>query len=205
MKTPFPQMHPAVIPRHHLTAAVAVIALQMSGVAQAQSSVAQAQSSVANSELSRCRTLSDTAARLACYDALPLAATVPAAPAPAAAARPAATPVPAVTAAGQTAAAAAAPSAGPVATAPGPGGFGLEGSARKEAQEQSSSISGTFEGWGANSRIRLSNGQVWQVIDSSSAALYLRNPKVTVKRALLGDFVMEFAGSNRTAKVRRVE
>ena len=83
--------------------------------------------------------------------------------------------------------------------------FGLEAAARKEAQEQTSSIAGTFEGWGGNSRIRLANGTLWQVVDGSSAALYLRDPKVTVRRALLGDFVMEFAGSNRTAKVRRLE
>ena len=64
---------------------------------------------------------------------------------------------------------------------------------------------GDFEGWGPTTRIRLANGQVWQVADGSSAALYLRSPRVTVKRAPLGGYVMEFEGSNRTAKVRRLE
>ena len=62
-----------------------------------------------------------------------------------------------------------------------------------------------FEGWGPTSRIRLTNGQVWQVTDGSSAPLSLQSPRVTVKRALLGGYVMEFEGSNRTARVRRVE
>ncbi len=62
-----------------------------------------------------------------------------------------------------------------------------------------------FEGWGARTRIRLANGQVWQVVDGSSAALALNEPRVTVRRALMGDFVLEVEGSNRTAKVKRLE
>ncbi len=72
-------------------------------------------------------------------------------------------------------------------------------------QEISSRFEGDFDGWGPNTRIKLANGQVWQVTDGSSAPLYLKSPRVTVKRALLGGYVIEFEGTNRTAKVRRVD
>lgn len=140
--------------------------------------------------IAACRGVVDATARLACYDALPLPG--------------AATAVP-----GATAAAPQIPSArGAVAPAPvaaAPASFGLERPLSADTQEISSRFDGDFEGWGPTTRVRLANGQVWQVIDGSSAALYLRSPRITVKRAMMGGFVMEFEGSNRTAKVRRLE
>lgn len=68
-----------------------------------------------------------------------------------------------------------------------------------------SSLPGLFQGWGPNARLRLANGQVWQVVDGSSAALYLRDPAVTVRRAALGSYLMEIAGTNHAPRVRRVE
>jgi hypothetical protein len=85
-------------------------------------------------------------------------------------------------------------------------GFGLEQQARKtEAQEVESEIIGLFEGWGPKHVIRLANGQLWQIVDGSSAVLYLKNPKVKVRRGMLGTFVLEFEASNETARVRRLE
>ncbi len=154
--------------------------------------------------IAACRGITDAAARLACYDALPLPPAQPAAAAPAAPAVPGAA---AAAAVGPLAAAPASPLQAGAAPAPATpaASFGIERSARDELKEISSRFEGVFEGWGATTRIRLANGQVWQVADGSSAALYLQSPRITVKRALLGDFVMEFEGSNRTAKVRRVE
>lgn len=129
----------------------------------------------------RCRAVADAAARLACYDALVDAGT--------AAARPAA-PV-----------AAPAPAPAPAAAA---AEFGLSGTARS-LQAVTSSLPGLFQGWGPNARLRLANGQVWQVVDGSSAALYLRDPAVTVRRAALGSYLMEIAGTNHAPRVRRVE
>jgi hypothetical protein len=43
-----------------------------------------------------------------------------------------------------------------------------------------------FEGWRPNERIRLANGQVWQIADDSSSLLQRRDPKVTVRRGALG-------------------
>ena len=48
-------------------------------------------------------------------------------------------------------------------------------------------------------------GQTWQVSDGSSASYYLRDPKVTVRRAPLGGFDMEIEGARKSPRVRRVE
>ena len=154
----------------------------------------------ADSALGRCRTLPDAAARLVCYDALPLPPAPPVAPVvlappalPQAAAKPAAPAVTALTAV-------------PAATvAPTPeAAFGLE-SRRAAVQDISSSLSGLFEGWDRNTRFTLANGQVWQVSDGSSASLYLRDPKVTVRRAAMGSFRLEIAGTNQAPRVVRVD
>jgi predicted lipid-binding transport protein (Tim44 family) len=146
--------------------------------------------------LQRCRAIGEPQARLACYDALPLRAPAAAAatppPAPAAATR-AAVPAPA-------AAATAAPAPVP---APAAQRFGQE--SRDEPQALVSRIPGVFEGWGPRSRITLANGQVWQVIDGSEGVYLLQNPQVTVRRAMLGGFVLEIEGANRAPRVRRVD
>ncbi|MBX3635532.1 MAG: hypothetical protein KF683_09140 [Rubrivivax sp.] len=152
----------------------------------------------AGDDWQRCRAVSAAAARLACYDALVDAGIAPArtpAPAPTSAAAPAAAPAPAPVAA-------AAPNA--PAPADATAGFGLQ-TAAQSLQELRSSLPGLFQGWGPNARLRLANGQVWQVVDGSSAALYLRDPAVTVRRAALGSFLMEIAGTNHAPRVRRVE
>ena len=129
----------------------------------------------------RCRAIKDSAARLACYDAL----AVPAARA---------TPAPAQPSSGATA-----PAAPPAEQ------FGLE---RRQAQNElaaiDSTIPGRFEGWRANDAIRLANGQVWQVADGSSGPHWIENPKVRVRRGALGAFYLEIEGTNRSPRVTRV-
>lgn len=140
--------------------------------------------------LQRCRAISDAAQRLACYDALPISTAAPAAPAAAAAAASPARTAPA-----------------PATTASKTDEFGLEDkrAAASQLSTIESTISGRFEGWGPNSRITLANGQVWRVSDDSSAILYLDNPKVVVRRGLLGAFYLELDGTNRSPKVKRVK
>ncbi|MDP1899887.1 MAG: hypothetical protein Q8K96_05485 [Rubrivivax sp.] len=137
--------------------------------------------------LRRCRALADAPARLACYDALPLGAAAAAATAAAPGAQTMGTPP----------VAAAAPAATPAT-------FGLE-QQRAELPEINSRIAGRFEGWGPRSRIRLANGQLWQVSDDSSGVYDLMDPKVTVRRATLGSFILEIEGARRAPRVRRVE
>ena len=133
--------------------------------------------------LRRCRLIADSPARLACYDALPLATH----PAPAAAA--------------SRARAASAPRAPVQSEAQ----FGLAPKPSEELSSIESHIPGLFEGWRPNERIRLANGQVWQVVDESSSRLQRREPKVTVRRGALGAFYLDIEGDNRSPRVRRVQ
>jgi hypothetical protein len=132
--------------------------------------------------LLRCRALRDGAARLACYDGLPVAASESRAPA-----APGAAP---------------APRAEPQTRAQ----FGLEQKANPaELQSIESHIPGSFEGWYPNALIRLANGQVWQISDDSTRRLYRTNPKVTIRRGMLGAFYLDIEGDNNAPRVRRVQ
>jgi len=68
-----------------------------------------------------------------------------------------------------------------------------------------STLSDAIEGWQAGSRIRLANGQVWQVSDDSTGFLRAGTRQVRIRRGALGAFYMEFEGTNRSPRVRRVE
>lgn len=128
--------------------------------------------------LLRCRGLTDAAARLACYDALPLPSVVAKS-----------TPAAVSPVAPQT-----------------PAQFGLESKAYKsELDLIESRIIGRFEGWSAGSRIKLENGQVWQVSDDTSRYLDLNNPKAVVRRGVLGVFYLEIEGTNHSPKVKRLQ
>jgi hypothetical protein len=134
----------------------------------------------------RCRAIAEAPARLACYDALPLA-TQPgpgASPAPVRATPPAPTPR-----------AHASPEAQ----------FGLAQPPAEELPAIESHVPGLFPGWRPNERIGLANGQVWQVVDESSSLLQRSNPKVTVRRGALGAFYLDIEGDNRSPRVRRVQ
>jgi hypothetical protein len=137
--------------------------------------------------MQRCRGISEGTARLACYDAI----TVPS-PAPA-----------------PRAAAAASP-ASPAASPPqrqSPAQFGMEQRQVSQGELPSiqSHIPGHFEGWQPRTRIRLANGQVWQVTDDSTRRFDLDNPKVTIRRGALGSFFLDIEGDNHAPRVRRVE
>jgi len=128
--------------------------------------------------LLKCRTLSDTAKRVACYDAIPVGA------------------------AGPGAAAAAAPAPTPEQN------FGLEAVKQREAQPASirSTVVGDFDGWGPGSQIRLANGQIWRVIDGSDAVLpRTKDAPVTIERNVFGTLFLKVDGGNSSAKVRRVQ
>ena len=137
----------------------------------------------ADADLLRCRALGDAAARVACYDAIPVAAT----------------------------AAAQATPAGPAATAAvgSEANFGLTAKQMRKSDEPSgfqSTLVGTFSGWGPTTVFRLANGQVWRVADNSSASLESQQaPKVAITRNFFGTVFMEFEGINLSPRVRRVE
>lgn len=137
----------------------------------------------AGGSLAACRALTDAAQRLACYDALPLAPAASAAPTP-----------PAVATA-------------PIPAASSPAGqFGFEQRALASAPESiDTRIEGQFGGWGPRDRLRLANGQVWQVVDGSSATLNLQSPKVRVRRGMFGAFYLDIEGTGRSPRVKRLE
>eukprot|EP00042_Codosiga_hollandica_P006370 m.15805 g.15805 ORF g.15805 m.15805 type:complete len:171 (+) comp26664_c0_seq1:2269-2781(+) len=154
---------------------------------------------LAQDSLQRCRAMTDGAARLVCYDALADAARVPVQPVPPA--KPAA---PAAVARTAAPAAAVATAAAPARV--GEATFGLPESRRPEAVESvESSVGPSFEGWGPNSRIRLANGQVWQVVDGTSVSLPEGPRKVSVKRGALSSFYLDIEGLKTSPRVRRVE
>ena len=156
-------------------------------------------------DLARCRAITDASARLACYDAIPLAAGARAPSAPAAA--------PVATAPAAAAVATRAPA--PVeernlpataAAKPAADQFGLENKRPKdELQEIVTRIDGTFDGWVPNQRIRLANGQVWQIADDTSRWFTFVNPKVTIWRGTFGVFYMNIEGHNQSPRVKRVQ
>jgi hypothetical protein len=133
-----------------------------------------------NAALQRCRDLRDAAARLACYDAIPLSAS-----------------------------SSTAPSALP-ATAPQPAAaFGLESRPAPSAAPQpltfiESAIDGPFDGWLPRGQLKLANGQAWEVTDGSQAAYRLQSPKVKITRGVSGSFFMTIDGVAQTPRVRRV-
>ena len=137
----------------------------------------------------RCRAIADSTARLACYDAMVLQ--------PGAAAK-ATTPAATTTQA---------PPAQPSPVQQSANQFGLEARQANETEIDAieSSIVGSFEGWRANSNIRLANGQVWQISDDSSKTHYIDNPKVRIRRGALGSFYLEVQGTNASPRVRRVQ
>ena len=153
-----------------------------------------------DSAFARCRGIADTANRLACYDALPMNVT------------PAATQAPPIAA--PKAAPAKPSSQPPAASAPAAPqqqaaaqSFGMENRAPEVElpTTMQSTIPGHFEGWGPKARIKLANGQVWQIADDSQAYFNLENPKVVIRRGMMGGFFLEVEDSNRSPRVRRVQ
>jgi len=153
-----------------------------------------------DSAFARCRGIADTANRLACYDALPMNVT------------PAATQAPPIAA--PKAAPAKPSSQPPAASAPAAPqqqaaaqSFGMENRAPEVElpTTMQSTIPGHFEGWGPKARIKLANGQVWQIADDSQAYFNLDNPKVVIRRGMMGGFFLEVEDSNRSPRVRRVQ
>jgi len=126
--------------------------------------------------LRACRALAESAARLACYDALPLG-------------------VPAARAAPAT----------PARQAPETFGIEQKAATQNRLEEIHSHIPGAFDGWTSDTTLVLANGQSWKITDGSSRRAFLNNPKVTVRRAALGSFTLEIEGESRTPKVRRVQ
>lgn len=141
--------------------------------------------------LLKCRALTDSAARLACYDAIPAgmpaaAATAPQVPAPAPVVAQAAAPAVASSAARD---------------------FGLPEQKKEQAPPSSieSTIVGTSSGWAPGSQITLANGQVWRVLDGSEVVLPpVENRKVRIEKNYFGTLFLVAESTHHSPKVRRI-
>jgi hypothetical protein len=136
-----------------LAMAIAVVSITTSAHAQSDA-------------LQRCRAIAESAARLACYDAIPVPARGDAA----------------------------APAAAPAAAKGGPTGEPVE-----------SAVGSGFAGWSPNERIRLANGQVWQVVDGTVHAVAPGARKAKIRRGVLGSFFLDIEGVSASPRVRRVQ
>ncbi len=75
-----------------------------------------------------------------------------------------------------------------------------------EADVLRSHIVGAFEGWSAGATITLANGQIWRVVDGSSAWFKpMTNPKVTVSTGVFGALYLQIEGQNHLVRVRRIK
>jgi hypothetical protein len=151
--------------------------------------------------LKRCRAIASPTDRLACYDNVVDTAarselTRPALPGTTA------TPV---RDARQNAAAPSPPASTRPTAVPAIAQFGLtQRTPESDIKFVESEIAGLFEGWGPNTRIRLRNGQVWQIDDGSTGVCGCTDPKVKISKGLFGVYYLEVDGKGHAPKVRRV-
>lgn len=125
----------------------------------------------------RCRSISDATARLACYDAVT--------PAPTDALKRSAPPAPAKPPAEQ---------------------FGMENRLSTDALNRvESTVVGRVDGLRPGQIFKLANGQEWQITDDTRVSfLDLQDPKVAIRRGVLGAFYIEFEKSNHSPRVKRI-
>lgn len=87
--------------------------------------------------------------------------------------------------------------------------FGLESEhPRAQARDEMNSyLVGELDGWQKGRRIRLANGQVWEIANSPSEmfGVPVANVPVTVERAFMGTFRMRIGDKRPAVRVRRVE
>ncbi|MBL8343787.1 MAG: hypothetical protein JNL30_20145 [Rubrivivax sp.] len=161
---------------------------------------ATAQDSGLERDLRRCRAIADSLARIVCYDAIAL-------PGAGAAASAAPVPVAAAPVVGVVPPAAAPASASPPVGSNAMRDFGLpERAAAQQLQFVESTIQGDFDGWTPGARVRLANGQLWEVVDGSTASYaQQRNPKVRIERGWLGSYFMNVEGVAHIPRVRRLQ
>lgn len=126
-----------------------------------------------------CRNLNDPAQRLACYDGIV---------------------IPAKTAARGAAPAAASPAAIQAAEQ----SFGQR-QPKVSVNAIESTIPGKFEGWEPNQQFTLANGQVWKIVDGSSAFFVGNDVKVRIEKGAFTAHFMKIEGSTLYPSVRRVK
>ena len=144
--------------------------------------------------LQQCRALKGDSERLKCYDSILLPAAgsniKPVAVAP---------PKPADNTAAQNA-------KGSLGSSTNSADFGLPVTVpAAKVDKIQSTIVGRFGSWQQGTRIRLANGQVWQVTDDSRGICDCDNVKVEVTRGAFGTFFLEIEGKGNAPRVKRIQ
>ncbi len=91
-------------------------------------------------------------------------------------------------------------------------GFGMETMAERVAEifqagspeAIESRIAGTFSGWRGKTVFRLENGQVWRQAERGDFYIRVEDPKVIIRRAALGSYLLQIDGYHSHVRVRRV-
>ena len=85
--------------------------------------------------------------------------------------------------------------------------FGMEQQIAETSQidEIKTSYEGLFTGWKAKQQFTFANNQIWQISDGSSAHHHFENPTIVIERGIFGSFVMKVEGLNRSPKVKRIK
>ena len=73
------------------------------------------------------------------------------------------------------------------------------------ADDLTTRLAGSFTGWDGDTVFRLENGQLWQQIDSSYLYSRSESPRVTMRRAAFGSYLLQVEGIGWTVRVRRLE
>lgn len=84
--------------------------------------------------------------------------------------------------------------------------FGLERKVVASSPENiSSAITGKIKHWKPGVSLKLDNGQIWEIKSGRKIYYPITNPKVTIKKASLGSFLMNIEGLNSSFKVKRIK
>lgn len=90
------------------------------------------------------------------------------------------------------------------ASAAGAAAFGAPPQQRKVPNKIESRIIGEFHGWTGDTVFKLENGQVWKQAGPGFFETDLKNPKVTIKKLLIG-YVLLVDGYAKEVFVRRIQ
>lgn len=83
---------------------------------------------------------------------------------------------------------------------------GLRPTALDEESDITSRVLGRFTGWESGAVFELENGQVWRSVDGGSSlrGVNLRDPRVTIRKGLMGGWRLKVEGYNASVRVERV-
>ncbi len=88
-----------------------------------------------------------------------------------------------------------------------PANFGFHQDFRGSNGNLDTHIAGKFKGWSGNTKFVLSNGQVWQQIDSAAqmGGVNLDSPAVTISSGFMGSWMLQVEGYNGKVRVKRIK